>query len=173
MTKFQDIKKSAKKPTAAVTLYLNGEPMADIDLIEEQLRELRGWKPDGFDGEDPRVPLQESLKQLQAEVRASKFVFKFRSLGDKPWADLLAKYPPREGKENAEIFNPDTFPAPLIAAACVDPEMSQDQVKELFELMTTDQRQMLFNTAFGANIRGVSVPFSSGSSAEPAPTATS
>lgn len=73
-------------------------------------------------------------------MRENAVQIKMRAVGGRRWRELKADHKPTE-KQLEEVakthrgstleFNPDTFPPVGIAASCIDPEMTADQVAEL------------------------------------------
>ena len=86
----------------------------------------------------------------------------FRSIGSKAYDELVAKHPPTALQRREDLsYNMDTFAPALIARCCVDPEMTVEEVKELW---TSDQWNrgellMLFMAAVEVNTRGLDIPF--------------
>lgn len=158
MSAIEDLLAKVRPATASVRICLRGDLLGDLDLINDDLEQLEGWKPSGMEA-DPRTDLRARKAALEAEMRAESATFRFENIGDLAWSDLLAKYPTREGKEEVEAFNAETFPVPAIAASCTDPKMTTTQVEKLFVSLTLTQRRSIFNGAYAANIRGVDVPF--------------
>lgn len=153
--------KQVKPAQASIRLCLRGDLLGQLDLIRDDLGRHDGWTPDALSDTDPRVELRADLAALEQEMRDATAVFTFQSIGDKAWSDLLAAHPAREGQE--ESFDPATFPVALIAASGMDPVMTEDDVRELFDVFTLQQRNALFSAAYSANIRGVDIPFLSAS----------
>jgi hypothetical protein len=171
MSSIDDILTQVKPATASVRVCLDGDLLGDLDLINEDLAQYDGWESDSLSDVDPRAKLKARKAELEALIRAKSATFRFHNIGDKPWSDLHAAHPPTEGKEDSEDFDPATFPTALIAAAAVDPVMTLEQAGALMDKFTLTQRNMLFGTAYRANIRGVDVPFLQEPSAAPQPTA--
>lgn len=116
--------------------------VARIPMVRQELRDeharldalLPTLTSDTIDAHPDRKPTAERLAEIEREMEASTVEFRFRSIGHRAWADLLAKHPPT--KQQASIdrrldHNPETFPYDAIASSCVDPVMTVDQVRQL------------------------------------------
>lgn len=159
MGAIEDLLAKVKPATASVRVCLRGDLLGELDLINDDLTQYDGWEQTGM-GADPRTDLQARKTVLESEMRDDSAVFTFETIGDKPWSDLLAAHPAREGQGEVENFNPDTFPVALLAASSVEPKMTAEQVGVLFDSFTLSQRNGLFGAAYSANVRGVDIPFS-------------
>lgn len=167
MSAIDEILRKAKPATAGVRICLDGSLLGEIDLLEDRLSELAGWEPVSLSDPDPRTELRAKLQELKDQARAdqNQQEFRFQALGDKAWSDLLAAHPAREdNEEDAGRWDSTTFPAALVAAASVDPVMQVEDVERLWAVLNGHSRNLLFTTAYSANVRSVDVPFSPGSS---------
>lgn len=172
MSSIDSILAKAKPATAAVKLCVDGSLMADIDLLNDELAEYAEWTQGSLSDKDPRTDIRKRLDDLREQARQDdrSQVFRFRSLGDIEWSDLLAAHPPRPDVEDEVRWNSTTFPAALVAASAVDPELTVADVEKLWGIFNAWQRDTLFTTAYSANMRGVDIPFSPASSGEEAST---
>lgn len=112
--------------------------------------------------ERDRAPdIAKQIEALDAEIAAAKIEFRFRSIGRRAWADLLAKHPPtkQQAKEQRVDHNPLTFPLAAIAASCVLPEgIDLDAVKRLEASLTDAQFTALWRACIDANMGGTEDP---------------
>ena len=120
----------------------------------------------------PTAPkLAEQIRKLEAEIEASALAFKFGAVSSREWSDLLAANPPtkKQLKDVADRatdwrhrpvldHNPDTFPAAVVAASAIDPEMTAEQVAALAEELGPDQFELLWSAAYEVNRGGESAP---------------
>lgn len=116
---------------------------------------------------DQAPAISQQLVELQDEMEAAKVEFRFRAIGKRAWADLLAKHPPtkvqvqqaKDNKTSAWDHNPETFPIAAIAASCIAPEgVDEDAVRRLEAVLTDSQFTVLWRAAVDANLGGVEVP---------------
>jgi hypothetical protein len=64
-----------------------------------------------------------------------------------------------------EVFDNVTFPRALVAASCVQPKMTEDQVIDLFEIINEGEIKKLFDAAWDVHNSSDVVPFSLAASA--------
>ncbi|MFC4006644.1 hypothetical protein ACFOY2_05390 [Nonomuraea purpurea] len=173
MATFADVKKKAKLPEKSVPLCLAGDLQAEFEELERQLQieRTRPDKPGATMAASGRSPAETELAQrieaLRERMQADTTVFRLRALPKKKWSDLVAAHKPRpEDKENGLDYNGDTLPVALVAACCVDPQMSVPEVEELVdEVLSQGQWDELYSGAFFLNRRKVDIPFSASASA--------
>jgi hypothetical protein len=156
-----DINAIIKKATAredTVVIYMAGNLVAQISRLERQLAEASDgtWKPDSMADADPTRPIAEKIATVREKLKASATEFAFRALPGEEWSDLLAAHPGTD----EQLFDPKTLPRMLISASCYDPAMTPEQVDALFVVINQAQRNELFDTAYGVNTEGTSIPFS-------------
>ncbi|MFJ9617833.1 hypothetical protein [Streptomyces noursei] len=78
---------------------------------------------------------------------ASEFLT-FRALAREVLEDLIAGHPPTEAQAaEGAVFNPDTFPAALVAAASFD-GMSEEEAAELLTTWSAPDANMLWEAAW-------------------------
>lgn len=161
MSNIKDILKVAKPVGAEARICLDGSLFADRDRILEELDALDGWESKSLSDIDPRAALKDRLAGVEQKMRDARQTFTFKSIGDKASSDLLAQHPsPKNDKgEDRYAFDPSTYPVALVAAASVDPLMSLEDAEALFDILNLAQRNTLFNAAYGANTRGLDIPF--------------
>lgn len=96
------------------------------------------------------------LDQLEAEVKAQTVLFVFEGLGRKGYEELMANHPPtREQRDRLKAtgdfapWNVDEFPPILISACLVEPRLSVDEVRQIWDSPRWNQSECvdLFNTA--------------------------
>jgi hypothetical protein len=88
---------------------------------------------------------------------------KYRAIGMREYDKLVAKHPPKaEQRAEGASFNIDTFAPALIAAVCVEPEMTEEDAKEIWESpdWSRGDVMVLFRNAVELNNRGLDIPFS-------------
>jgi hypothetical protein len=158
MPDISEILKKAKRREKSVFLCLAGDAVAELEGLEKQLAKLGdAWQPDSLAASDPRIKLAKQVAAAREHVRASETEFRFRALGDREWSDLHAAHP---AKEKGQAWDPETFAPALISACSVDPVMTVEQVRELFELLNAGQRDVLWQGAYDANVEATGIPFS-------------
>lgn len=117
---------------------------------------LRFLDPDGHD------QAMQEIEELRPQVAEFERCLIFKSIGRKPYEDLVAAHQPTdEQRKDAKALgisedlshNPDTFPPALLAASGVAPAMTLAQASELWnsEKYSAGELALLFNTAQNVN----------------------
>jgi hypothetical protein len=89
-------------------------------------------------------------------------IYTLRSLGRRGYRELLEQHPPREedhaaaraetGLEQAQSqWNDETFPRALVAASCADPQLTDDDLTEMFDNWNDAQLIELVAAAVAVN----------------------
>lgn len=118
----------------------------------------------------PRRQKTVTLTLPQGDGPEREVALLFQALSAQEYDDLIAKHPPTKKQRDDGIrgFNPDTFPAALIAASLVKPKLTVEQVKALYQSAdwSDGERASLFGGAFEVNQAGIDVPFTGTASDE-------
>jgi len=105
----------------------------------------------------------EAYRQAKDSVTANSVLFTFRAIGRSKYEKLKLEHPrtskqkvedEKEGRDPSAIaWNHDTFPPALIAAACVSPQLSEEDVQDMWESDNWSEAELalLFGTAIDAN----------------------
>lgn len=111
---------------------------------------------DAMENITPRAPaIAAELRDLEDEIEAAKREFKFRSIGHRAWADLLAAHPPTREQRKADArldHDPTSFPLAAIAASCVDPVLTFESVARLEVALISTQFDLLWARCIEANV---------------------
>lgn len=144
--------------------------------MEELVEMLGGDEIDEVD-EDKPTPPAATLNQLKKKKRVTKTItvvvtdddgeplevsLSFRGISAYRYDKLISAYPPRPSdKKQGFGYNPDKFGPALIAATCIDPEMSEEDAKEIWESddWNRGERMRLMMTAIEVCTAGLDVPF--------------
>lgn len=158
---FGDIKARARPRQTEVRLCLAGDLAAQADRLADEIEAASNRAaPTSLAEVDPRRALAAELETVHEAMRASEVVLRFQALGRTAYSDLLVAHPPRPGVAEDGSWNNDTYPNALIAACCIEPVMTVEEVEELNELLNHRQRNELFNAAWGAQVGETRVPSS-------------
>ncbi len=109
-------------------------------------------RPATFDHLKKKQPLERVVKVALDD--ASTVVLRFRAVGHKRYKALLDAHPPTDEQkqdENHPPYNSETFPIALIAASCVEPRMTEEQVQELDDEWNTSELVPLWLAAIEVN----------------------
>ena len=115
----------------------------------------------GLNREPVAPDVAKELEDLEAEMVAAEIEFRFRAVGKRRWADLLAKHPPtaEQLKRDRRVdHNPATFPVAAIAAASIEPALSEDEVRRLEAALNATQFDKLWAAVIEANVGGATLP---------------
>lgn len=163
MSNIDEIIASTKPVEKSVTVCVRGDLNVKIEELERELASVKDWKPASLADASPARALAEQIEATREEMQQHEHVFRFRAQSAKAWSDLLAKHPPRKGRD--EAFNPETFGVACVAACAVDPEMTEEQAGKLADVLNQGQWDDLTSAAWTANVRSVDIPFSLAASA--------
>lgn len=156
----------AKLPEATVTICLRGDLAADHERAERELARLQEASTDSLAGSGTGEVI-DRITDLEQQMREHTYEFRLRALPRVQWHELCSAHPPRRGDDDEIIdadrfilVNTETFWEAMIRACLVDPQLSDDEWRQLETLLTDHAWNELCDTAWGLNRRGVSVPFS-------------
>ena len=159
----EDILAKAKPREKTVMVCIAGDLAGEAERLQDELsRVSEDWEPSDLSEVHPARAIAEQLKVVHAQVREAEEPFKLRYIGDKAYSDLLAAHPP---ENEQEAFNSETFPRALVAASCVQPVMSEEQVIDLFEIINEGEIKKLFDAAWDVHNSSDVIPFSLAASA--------
>lgn len=164
----EDVLAMAKPRQAEARLCLAGDLASKADHLAEQIELAASRPPPSSLAEvDPRRELEAELEKVYAAMRPSEVTFRFQALGRVAYSDLLAAHAARPNVADDGAWNNDTYPSALIAACCIEPAMTVEQVEQLDEVLNQRQRNVLFNTAWSAQVGETQVPTSRAASTNP------
>lgn len=162
---YDRLKALKKAPTLTVSLCLDSE-VADALAEAEQGVQAALAKVSAQNSAPNRRALEDARAALDSARDAAREVtvdFRFQALGRARYEKLLLAHPPTpkqkkeaedEGRGEPE-WDSDAFPQALVAATLIDPELSETEVKSIFDdddtTWTTSELLMLFNTAMAVN----------------------
>jgi hypothetical protein len=160
----EDILSQAEDPayvrTMTVRILLRQDLLARHQRLETELD--AAVQGDAIENRTPQAPtISQQLLELEAEIDAAKIEFRFQCIGHRAWADLMAAHPPT--KDQLKAFpridhNPETFPLAAIAASCVEPVMTVDDVGRLERALNDTQFNLLLVRCVEANTGGLDTP---------------
>jgi hypothetical protein len=94
---------------------------------------------------------------------STEVTMKYKAIGMRAYDKLVSKHPPKpEQRVEGASFDIDTFAPALISACSVDPEISSEEAKEIWdsEDWSRGDVMVLFRNAVDLNNRGLDIPFS-------------
>jgi len=159
----EDILAKARPREKTVMVCIRGDLAGEAERLQDELsRVSEDWEPTDLSEVHPGRAIAEQLKTVHAQVREAEEPFVLRYIGDKAYSDLIAAHP---SKDEREAFDSEAFPRALVAASCVQPVMSEEQVTALFEVINEGEIKKLFDAAWDVHNSSDVVPFSLAASA--------
>jgi hypothetical protein len=161
---YADIKKRKKPVVKKVIIALDGEKADEYNEARSRYEELSEHLKD-----DPRNSIlkadtaaaKESLDSLKEEIDGEYIEFIFRSVGRRRYEEIFEECPPTakqkqdavKAGEDEPQWNPETFPPAIIAASVVEPEMTEEDVYDMWESEDWNQAELtsLFLAALTVN----------------------
>ena len=138
---------------------------------------LDGESEESAEGEEETSRPTATLDQLKKKKRVTKTVtlvvngddgepmevgLTFRGIPAHEYDKLIGKHPPRaKDKKQGYGYNPDGFGPEIIAATCIDPDMSVEDAQDIWESddWNRGERMMLLMAAIEVCTAGLNVPF--------------
>jgi hypothetical protein len=159
----EDILAKARPREKTVMVCIRGDLAGEAERLQDELsRVSEDWEPADLSEAHPGRAIAEQLKAVHAQVREAEEPFKLRYIGDRAYSDLMAAHP---SKDDNEAFDSEAFPRALVAASCVEPVMSEEQVTQLFEVINEGEIKKLFDAAWDVHNSSDVIPFSLAASA--------
>lgn len=173
MTVPQDHKRSIKKNAVTKTVYICNDPdiSEELEDVQDRLSWLSLRVANGVATEEQRADydkLRERETELKIKVKDTSIIFKFRSIGRKPYDELIDANPPTDS-DRAEVekaggdpkmlqYSPEAFAIALCQAALVEPQ--DFDFKEAWNSDDWNQAELaaLFSGAMEANTQRRLVP---------------
>lgn len=136
--------KSKQRLERTVKVYL------DQDAVDEYESALRGVETAPT---DRKAAADQRLAEAQAKLDETTVTLRFQQIGRKTYDALLREHPPRDNDPDDKDapYHSETFAPALVAASCVEPKMTEEQVVELFEEWNTSELMDLFMAAMEVN----------------------
>lgn len=167
----EEIRRRKKPNEKSVEILLEPILKSKIEEKEKEVDRLARLEQRGKKDLSQRAAadIQAELDALLDEARSESVTFIFRDIGRKRLDKLVLAHPPTdeqkqlwkdEGNPGTLGYNLETFPAALIAATCVDPEMSEEDAIAICEEWGGGDIEALFFTAMAACKERTSIPLS-------------
>lgn len=104
-------------------------------------------------------------REVPVTVGGEQLTVLFKAIGAREYDRLLGEHPPNaKQKMEGQTYNMDTFGPALVAAVCVDPDLSEDEAKAIWESEDWSRGEVmtLFMNAVELCNQGMDVPFTAG-----------
>lgn len=146
-----------KAPVRSVTICVNGELQAEHDQLNDQLTQLRDPSRGKMSDGTPGLELARRIREIEDEMRRFDRTFKFKGLSRHVLTAIQKRFPSEEANMAWDV----TAGGPaLLAAAAVEPTMTEEQAKRLLDVISEGQADKLVGAAWIASRGSQSVPFS-------------
>lgn len=144
--------KNAKLPETVVPVCLDASAIEAYRAAEVEARRAAS---DSLAGK-PEIPAE-----LVDRVESSTIRFTLRALPRREWTDLVKSHPPRKDhREDRQVgFNEETLYEALVRACIVDPVPSDEEWKQIDEVLTEGEWIRLVSAAQTLNLVGSKLPF--------------
>lgn len=158
--------KNKKRRTTTYEMVVVDDQVLDVfeaALVDAQ-RELRRAKVAAESDDDPKVEQAEAaVERAKQELEKCRDTIVFQSLPSHEFEALISAHEPtKEQQKNGDQWNSETFSPALIAACCVDSDLTEDEWAEELrsERWSVADRNAIFSKALSANVtpRSVTVP---------------
>ncbi|MDP9820381.1 hypothetical protein [Nocardioides massiliensis] len=158
---FEDVLRVLRRPERVVTIDLRGDLAGEERALLEELTTLVNYKgevnAEASVAEQGRaVAVAERLRQIAAARRKDAWRVKLRGLDSDAYAAFVRRHQPKKSDDRAGWT---AYSDKLIAACAVEPELTEDQVRQLRGKLADGQIGALANAAQSACTQdGVDVP---------------
>ena len=165
-----EIIKRKRGITKLVPIQLDGEVASNVSVLRSKHAAALVYDTN-HNEEDTAPAVQDEIDALIEASRDTEIVFVFKAIGAPIYDALLLlpeNQPSEEDKKTGGDFNPDHFPAALVAASCIDPEMSLEEALTIYNdpAWNGAELQKLFFGALGVNTELADIPLSKGDTNE-------
>jgi hypothetical protein len=160
---FEELQRRKRPATAECRIAL------DSEVIDTHARALAAYDAakavaDEHPGPASKAALadaEDALETAEAAAAEATVTFKFKGLSEEDWDALVGEHPAtsdqvrkaRRDATSVPTWNEDTFPCALVAACCVEPEMTVEQVEQMWKSpdWNAAELQGLFSAAYSAS----------------------
>jgi hypothetical protein len=143
-----DVIADATPVERVVPVCVAGKLVGEYEQLKAELERVQGAITGRLGGSASREIIAR-LRELEGQMKAKTYDFRFRALPAKGWSDLMSAHPDKAGKLR---FNADTFPAAAILACCVEPALDDPAKAEaLLASLSAAQQNELFDGAWEVN----------------------
>lgn len=141
----------------SVPILLSDAPIEAVEAARSRVLRAEGnlaESPDDSGLQREMAAAQNDLDEALEAQNEEVVWCRFRSIGRKAYDRLIDEHPPtdKQKEEAAEAGNPapyngETFAPALVAASCVEPKMTVEDAKEIFEEWNQSESFSLFMAA--------------------------
>lgn len=183
---FTDLLAGARLPERSVPVCLRADLVADHEAADRELKKLADRPSQKFSG-NGSGELRQKILDLEEQMKAASYEFRFRALPKPQWRKLIAAHPPRFEADGSFVrgdapgINSDTFYGAMLRTCLISPVLTEDEWRVLIGdteehaarleaegkadqvepgKLTDRQLDELVDAAWNVNRGEVNVPFS-------------
>lgn len=145
----------AQQALSSARFELASLPTVSDEMLDTERKRVES---DRAKAEAKVTECEEALEAAREALAEDTVELRFRAIGRRAYDALLNEHPPtpaqeEEAKEagNEIIYNEDTFPQALIAASCIEPQMTEEEVNVLWDEWNSTELGALFLAAMTVN----------------------
>lgn len=156
MTSIADVLARTKPATRTVPICIDGTIAERLD--EVRARHLDAVRESVGMADSTISDVVAEVAALEAEADTATVTFTVTSIGSKAWRALSAEHPPAVDDVEGWRWNPETFPVAAVAAATVEPAMSEIEADQLAQTLSDGQWSKLFGAVLAVNVGDDLIP---------------
>lgn len=153
----EDLIGRAKPPVRSVTICMDQSMQAEHDELIERLEQVRRSQGDKMGGNAEAVEIADRIGEVEKAMQEHLQTFHFKGLSKNALSVLYKRFP---SENKGLLWDMDGGGHALVAAASVDPAMTDDQAKRLFDALSDGQADLMVGAAWLASKGTNSVPLS-------------
>ena len=156
---FDEIRQQKKPNEVSVELLLDVERTRVVEELERRYEKQK--RLDLKVNETDKAPaILKELEQLREELEEDKATFVFRDPGRKKFETLVETFPP-SAQQRKDDFNwdPTKFIPGLLVLTAIDPKLTDEEAKEIYDEWGRGDVEALFNAALQVCLEQASIPF--------------
>jgi len=137
--------------------------MSDIKITAAQQDQSKADKTHTRDVLGLLKAKKRKTSELEISVDGENITLKFQAISATELDKLRAKHPPTKAQiANGQGINFESFQPALVSATLVDPEMTEDEVREMWtsDYWSTGELSQIFEAASEVCLAGLDIPSS-------------
>lgn len=152
-----DVLGKIKPPVRSAWVCLDGELWMRHDELSKEIDVLRAENPGKMGASAGVTEKSRELQDVEVAMRAAEVEFKFRGISSYKRDEIIGRFP---SKDRSTSWDTTAGAHALLAAAAVEPTMTEDEAHQLVETAHHGVTVKLFNAAWTATEGSSDVPFS-------------
>lgn len=153
----EDLIGNAKPPVRSATICMDQSMQAEHDELVEQLDQVRRANNATMGATAEGREIAERIGVIEDAMQQHLQTFRFKGLSKNALNVLYKRFP---AKDKGLIWDMESGGHALVAAAGIDPEMTEDQASRLSDAISHGQWSLLVGAAWLASTGSSAVPLS-------------